>query len=89
MSGRAAAITPTGPDCEQVSRALDLREQHAGGLDYVVIPSKQLDDALEKLRSRSAVIYVDEAGVEHTLPFIISDAEREQYEKHARGGACE
>ncbi len=39
------------------------------------------DAALEKLRSRSAVIYVDEAGVEHTLPFIISDAEREQYEK--------
>ena len=72
-----------GPDCEQVSRALDLREQHAGGLDYVVIPSEQLDEALEKLRSRSAVIYVDEAGVEHTLPFIISvsDVEREQYEK--------
>ena len=70
-----------GPDCEQVSRALDLRVKHAGGLDYVVIPGAQLDDALEKLRSRSAVIYVDEAGVEHTLPFIISDAEREQYEK--------
>ena len=69
------------PDAEQVSRTLDLREQHAGGLDYVVIPSEQLDEALEKLRSRSAVIYVDEAGVEHTLPFIISDAEREQYEK--------
>ena len=70
-----------GPDTEQVSRTLDLREQHAGGLDYVVIPGEQLDAALEKLRSRSAVIYVDEAGVEHTLPFIISDAEREQYEK--------
>ncbi|MFR5783331.1 MAG: hypothetical protein ACLUEK_16685, partial [Oscillospiraceae bacterium] len=70
-----------GPDAEQVSRMLALREQHAGGLDYVVIPSEQLNDALEKLRSRSAVIYVDEAGVEHTLPFIISDAEREQYEK--------
>ena len=71
------------PDAEQVSRTLDLREQHAGGLDYVVIPSEQLDEALEKLRSRSAVIYVDEAGVEHTLPFIISvsDVEREQYEK--------
>ncbi|HIR54529.1 MAG TPA: DEAD/DEAH box helicase family protein, partial [Candidatus Scatomorpha intestinigallinarum] len=69
------------PDAEQVSRTLDLREQHAGGLDYVVIPGEQLDEALEKLRSRSAVIYVDEAGVEHTLPFIISDAEREQYEK--------
>ena len=68
------------PDAEQVSRALDLREQHAGGLDYVVIPSEQLDAALEKLRSRSAVIYMDEAGVEHTLPFVISDAEREQYE---------
>ena len=70
-----------GPDCEQVSRALDFREQHAGGLDYVVIPVEQLDTALEKLRSRSSVSYVDEAGVEHTLPFIISDAEREQYEK--------
>ena len=70
-----------GPDCEQVSRTLDLREQHAGGLDFVVIPGEQLDDAVEKLRSRNAVIYVDEAGVEHTLPFIISDAEREQYEK--------
>ena len=69
------------PDAEQVSRTLDLREQHAGGLDYVVIPSEQLDEALEKLRSRSAVIYVDEAGVEHTLPFIISGAERVQYEK--------
>lgn len=70
-----------GPDCEQVSRTLGLREQHAGGLDYVVITSKQLDEALEKLRLRSAVIYVEETGVEHTLPFIISDAEREQYEK--------
>ena len=68
------------PDAEQVSRTLDLREQHAGGLDYVVIPSEQLDDTVEKLRSRSAVSYVDEAGVEHTLPFVISDAEREQYE---------
>ena len=70
-----------GPDCEQVSRTLGLREQRAGGLDYVVIPGEQLDEALEKLRSRSVVVYVDEAGVEHTLPFIISDAEREQYEK--------
>lgn len=70
-----------GPDAEDVSQALDLREQHTGGLDYVVIPGEQLDDAVEKLRLRSAVIYVDEAGVEHTLPFIISDAEREQYEK--------
>ena len=69
------------PDAEQVSRTLDLREQHAGGLDYVVIPGEQLDAALEKLRSRSAVIYMDEAGVEHTLPFIISGAERVQYEK--------
>ena len=69
------------PDAEDVSRTLGLREQHAGGLDYVVITSKQLDEALEKLRLRSAVIYMDEAGVEHTLPFIISDAEREQYEK--------
>ncbi len=68
------------PDAEQVSRALDLRVKHAGGLDYVVIPGNQLDDALEKLRWRRAVSYVDEAGVEHTLPFIISDAEREQYE---------
>ena len=69
------------PDAEQVSRTLDLRVKHAGGLDYVVIPGEQLDTALEKLRSRSAVSYVDEAGAEHTLPFIISDAEREQYEK--------
>ena len=69
------------PDAEQVSRALDLREQHAGGLDYVVIPGEQLDDALEKLRWRRAVSYVDEAGAAHTLPFIISGAEREQYEK--------
>ena len=68
------------PDAEEVSNALDLRVKHAGGLDYVVIPSEQLDAALEKLRSRSAVIYMDEAGVEHTLPFVISDAEREQYE---------
>ena len=70
-----------GPDCEQVSRTLGLREQRAGGLDYVVIPGEQLDEALEKLRSRSVVVYVDEAGVEHTLSFIISDAEREQFEK--------
>ena len=69
------------PDAEDVSRTLGLREQHAGGLDYVVITSKQLDEALEKLRLRSAVIYVEETGVEHTLPFVISDAEREQYEK--------
>ena len=69
------------PDAEDVSNALDLREQHAGGLDYVVIPGEQLDTALEKLRWRRAVSYVDEAGVVHTLPFIISDAEREQYEK--------
>ena len=69
------------PDAEEVSNALDLREQHAGGLDFVAFPGEQLDTALEKLRSRSAVSYVDEAGVEHTLPFIISDAEREQYEK--------
>ena len=69
------------PDTEEVSNALDLRVKHAGGLDFVAIPGEQLDTALEKLRSRSAVSYVDEAGVEHTLPFIISDAEREQYEK--------
>ena len=69
------------PDAEQVSRTLDLRVKHAGGLDYVVIPGEQLDDALEKLRWRRAVSYVDEAGAAHTLPFIISDAEREQYEK--------
>ena len=69
------------PDAEQVSRALDLRVKHAGGLDYVVIPGEQLDDALEKLRWRRAVSYVDEAGAAHTLPFVISDAEREQYEK--------
>ena len=69
------------PNAEQVSRTLDLRVKHAGGLDYVVIPGAQLDDALEKLRSRSAVSYVDEAGAAHTLPFVISDAEREQYEK--------
>ena len=69
------------PDAEQVSRALDLRVKHAGGLDYVVIPGEQLDDALEKLRWRRAVSYADEAGAAHTLPFVISDAEREQYEK--------
>lgn len=68
------------PDAEEISRTLDLRVKHAGGLDYVVIPGEQLDDALEKLRWRRAVSYVDEAGVEHTLPFIISDTEREQYE---------
>lgn len=81
LVGQGGSYYAYRPDAEQVSRTLDLREQHAGGLDYVVIPSEQLDAALEKLRSRSAVIYVDEAGVEHTLPFIISDAEREQYEK--------
>ena len=69
------------PDAEEISRTLGLREQHAGGLDFVAFPGEQLDDALEKLRWRRAVSYVDEAGVEHTLPFIISDAEREQYEK--------
>ena len=81
LVGQGGSYYAYRPDAEQVSRTLDLREQHAGGLDYVVIPSEQLDAALEKLRSRSAVSYVDEAGVEHTLPFIISDAEREQYEK--------
>ena len=69
------------PDAEEVSDALDLRVKHAGGLDYVVIPGAQLDDALEKLRWRRALSYVDEVGAAHTLPFIISDAEREQYEK--------
>ena len=69
------------PDAEQVSRTLDLRVKHAGGLDYVVIPGEQLDTALEKLRWRRAVSYVDEAGAAHTLPFVISDTEREQYEK--------
>ena len=69
------------PDAEEISRTLDLRVKHAGGLDYVVIPGEQLDDALEKLRWRRAVSYVDEAGAAHTLPFVISDAEREQYEK--------
>ena len=68
------------PDAEEISRTLGLREQHAGGLDFVAFPGEQLDDALEKLRWRRAVSYVDEAGVEHTLPFIISDTEREQYE---------
>ncbi len=81
LVGHGGSYYAYRPDAEQVSRTLDLREQHAGGLDYVVIPSEQLDAALEKLRSRSAVIYVDEAGVEHTLPFIISGAERVQYEK--------
>ncbi len=69
------------PDAEQVSRTLNLRVKHAGGLDYVVIPGEQLDDALEKLRWRRAVSYVDAAGAAHTLPFVISDTEREQYEK--------
>ena len=69
------------PDAEQVSRTLDLRVKHAGGLDYVVIPGEQLDTALEKLRWRRAVSYVDEAGAAHTLPFVVSDAEREKYEK--------
>ena len=81
LVGQGGGYYAYGPDCEEVSRALDLREQHAGGLDYVVIPGEQLDTALEKLRWRRAVSYVDEAGVEHTLPFVISDAEREQYEK--------
>ena len=81
LVGQGGSYYAYRPDAEQVSRTLDLRDQHAGGLDYVVIPSEQLDAALEKLRSRSAVIYVDEAGVEHTLPFIISGAERVQYEK--------
>ena len=81
LVGQGGSYYAYRPDAEQVSRTLDLREQHAGGLDYVVIPSEQLDAALEKLRSRSAVSYVDEAGAAHTLPFIISDAEREQYEK--------
>lgn len=81
LVGQGGSYYAYRPDAEQVSRTLDLREQHAGGLDYVVIPSEQLDAALEKLRSRSAVIYVDEAGAAHTLPFVISDAEREQYEK--------
>ena len=69
------------PDAEEVSDALDLRVKHAGGLDYVVIPGAQLDDALEKLRWRRALSYVDEVGAAHTLPFVIPDAEREQYEK--------
>ena len=81
LVGQGGSYYAYRPDAEQVSRALDLREQHAGGLDYVVIPGKQLDTALEKLRSRSAVSYVDEAGAEHTLPFVVSDAVREQYEK--------
>ena len=79
--GHGGSYYAYGPDTEQVSRTLDLREQHAGGLDFAVVSGSQLDAAVEKLRSRSAVSYVDEAGVEHTLPFIISDAEREQYEK--------
>ena len=81
LVGQGGSYYAYRPDAEQVSRTLDLREQHAGGLDYVVIPSEQLDAALEKLRSRSAVSYVDEAGAAHTLPFIISGAERVQYEK--------
>ena len=81
LVGQGGSYYAYRPDAEQVSRALDLREQHAGGLEFVAFPSEQLDTALEKLRSRSAVSYVDEAGAEHTLPFIISDAEREQYEK--------
>ena len=81
LVGQGGSYYAYRPDAEDVSRTLGLREQHAGGLDYVVIPGEQLDDALEKLRWRRAVSYVDEAGVVHTLPFIISDAEREQYEK--------
>ena len=81
LVGQGGSYYAYRPDAEEISRTLGLREQHAGGLDYVVITSKQLDEALEKLRLRSAVIYVEETGVEHTLPFIISDAEREQYEK--------
>ena len=80
LVGQGGSYYAYGPDAEQVSRTLGLREQHAGGLDFAVVSGSQLDDAVEKLRSRSAVSYVDEAGVEHTLPFIISDAEREQYE---------
>ena len=81
LVGHGGSYYAYGPDYEQVSRALGLREQHAGALDYVAFPVEQLDTALEKLRSRSAVSYVDEAGVVRSLPFIISDAEREQYEK--------
>ena len=81
LVGQGGSYYAYRPDAEQVSRTLDLRDQHAGGLDYVVIPSEQLDAALEKLRWRRAVSYADEAGAAHTLPFVISDAEREQYEK--------
>ena len=81
LVGQGGSYYAYRPDAEDVSRTLGLREQHAGGLDYVVIPGEQLDDALEKLRWRRAVSYVDEAGAAHTLPFVISDAEREQYEK--------
>ena len=81
LVGKDGSYYAYRPDAEEVSNALDLREQHAGGLDYVVIPGEQLDDALEKLHWRRAVSYVDEAGAAHTLPFVISDTEREQYEK--------
>ena len=81
LVGQGGSYYAYRPDAEEISRTLGLREQHAGGLDFAVVSGSQLNYALEKLRSRSAVIYVDEAGVEHTLPFIISDAEREQYEK--------
>ena len=81
LVGQGGSYYAYRPDAEDVSRTLGLREQHAGGLDYVVIPGEQLDDALEKLRWRRAVSYADEAGAAHTLPFVISDAEREQYEK--------
>ena len=81
LVGQGGSYYAYRPDAEQVSRTLGLWVKHAGGLDFAVITSEQLDTALEKLRSRSAVSYVDEAGAEHTLSFIISDAEREQYEK--------
>ena len=55
LVGQGGSYYAYRPDAEQVSRTLDLRDQHAGGLDYVVIPGEQLDDALEKLRWRRAV----------------------------------
>ena len=76
------ALYTFGPDAETVSSALEVRVRHDSGDDFISIPAESLDDAMtDKLRERRAVTIIREDGSEQTLPFVISDEKRAEYER--------
>ena len=76
------ALYTFGPDAETVSSVLDVRIRHDSGEDFILIPATDFDDAtLDKLRERRAVTIIREDGSEQTLPFVVPNEKRAEYER--------